>query len=279
MECLNASENKYDNIVIDILSKQLDFMQKELQSKDEIIKMLLDERTRPEYSKSSNSNINVQNDKKDVPAKRLNKIVENKTLHYNEIPDVKQAESKSKVDEGFNTVTTKTKKRNSNRRTVSVFGDSMIKDLNAYEMTKELKNKNERVYNHVYRGATTSDMHHHGVPVMRHNPDCVILHTGTNSLRGPDSPQKQAEDIIDLATSLKTNENEIMISSILPRRDRLHEKGQKVNDFLRTKCIELGIPFILNSNITTSHLKPKGLHLNTEGSDLLSENFINFVNM
>ena len=98
--------------------------------------------------------------------------------------------------------------------------------------------------NHVYSGATTSDMHHHAVPVMKYNPDCVILYTGTNNLRETESAQQQAQGIITLATSLKTDENEIAVSSILPRRDRLQEKAQKVNDFLLIKCRELGIPYI-----------------------------------
>ena len=88
----------------------------------------------------------------------------------------------------------------------------MIKDLNAYEMTKILTKHNERIYTHVYRGATTADLHHHAIPVMKHDPDLVILHAGSNSLREADSAQQQAQNIITLATSLKTEENEIVLS-------------------------------------------------------------------
>ena len=107
----------------------------------------------------------------------------------------------------FVKVPNKKKRRKGKLRTIPVFGDSMVKDLNAYDMSKLLMKKNEKIYNHVYSGATTSDMHHHAVPVMKYNPDCVILHTGTNSLRETESAQQQVQDIITLANSFKTDEN------------------------------------------------------------------------
>ena len=45
----------------------------------------------------------------------------------------------------------------------------------------------------------------------------VIIHCGTNSLQAYDSPDALAQEIIDLATSLKNDDNEVMISSIICR--------------------------------------------------------------
>ena len=102
---------------------------------------------------------------------------------------------------------------------------------------------------------------------------------GSNNLREADSAQQQAQNIINLATSLKTEKNEIAISSILQRRDQLQEKAQQVNDFLLIKCRELGIPYIAHPSITINSLKPKGVHLNKRGSELLAADFVNFVNV
>ena len=121
-------------------------------------------------------------------------------------------------------------------------------------------------------------MRHHAVPVMEFNPDIAILHVGTNSLRG-DTELKIAEDIVKLATTIKTDTNDILVSSILPRRDQLKDKAEKVNDLLRIKCSQSNVPYIRHNNIRSEmHLKPKGLHLNTKGSELLSDNFAAYIN-
>ena len=114
---------------------------------------------------------------------------------------------------------------------------------------------------------------------MEFNPDLAILHVGTNSLRGNTSEIQIAQDIVDLAVNLKTDENKILVSGIIARRDNLNEKAEKVNDFLRVKCAQFKLPFMIHSNIRSEiHLKPKGQHLNTTGSSLLSDNFATYIN-
>ena len=88
----------------------------------------------------------------------------------------------------------------------------------------------------------------------------LIIHAGTNSLRGNTTPQQVANEIFDLATTLKNDTNEIVISSIVPRRGHLGEKVDKVNDILTTKTSTIGTGFIRHTNINNeAHLKPKGL--------------------
>ena len=71
----------------------------------------------------------------------------------------------------------------------------------------------------------------------------------------------------------------MIVSNILPRKDQLKEKVGQVNDFLKIKTTELGIGFIDHTNINPErHLKPKGLHLNDNGSATLQNNFINWIN-
>ena len=106
-------------------------------------------------------------------------------------------------------------------------------------------------------------MEHYSKPPMAFNPDLVILHTGTNSLRGESTPKEVAEEVINFATNLKSDDNEIIVSEIISRNDQLKEKAETVNDYLRMKTMELGIGYISHNNINTDiHLNPKGLHLN-----------------
>ena len=69
VECTNSRTNKCNDVVIEIITKQLEFLQKELQTKDEIILMPLNERKHVTLN-SSDKNITVNkpnqvNDKTD----------------------------------------------------------------------------------------------------------------------------------------------------------------------------------------------------------------------
>ena len=171
------------------------------------------------------------------------------------------------------------KAKKPNERTIAISGDSLVKDVDPFDLRKKLKNKNSKVYRHNFNGATIKAMNYHAIPVMEFEPDLAILHVAINSLRSMDTKQKIADDILNLANNIKKDTNEIIISSIIPRRDQFKEKGEKVNEFLYNKCQQLDIPFIRHNNIRSEiHLKPKGLHLNFKGSELLSNNFAAWIN-
>ena len=166
-----------------------------------------------------------------------------------------------------------------NERSITIIGDSMVKDVDPFELRKKINNKNTKVYRHNFNGATINAMKHHSIPVMEFEPDLAILHVGTNSLRSGDVENKIAEDILCLANGMKKDTNEIIVSSIITRRDEYKEKAEKVNDYLQIKCKQINMPFIRHTNIRGDfHLKPRGLHLNYKGSTLLSDNFAKWIN-
>ena len=47
------------------------------------------------------------------------------------------------------------------KRSVTILGDSMIKELKPHLMRKKLRNKNDRLYVHSFSGATTKQMEHY----------------------------------------------------------------------------------------------------------------------
>ena len=63
----------------------------------------------------------------------------------------------------------------------------------------------------------------------------IALHGGTNDLRSIKSPNDIAREIIALSMKLKSDENDIMTSSIVARKDdgSLEEKRQEVNELLK----------------------------------------------
>ena len=80
-----------------------------------------------------------------------------------------------------NTLQTKAKRSKAKRNTVIV-GDSIIKYVKGWE----LSNATERVTVKSFSGATVDDMKDFIKPILRKNPEKLILHIGTNDLRSTD---------------------------------------------------------------------------------------------
>ena len=67
---------------------------------------------------------------------------------------------------------------------------------------------------------------------MELNLNRVINHVGTNDWRYSQDPQAIPKSIIDIDKNAKNNKNDILILSIIPRRDNSIAKGRQVNEFL-----------------------------------------------
>ena len=62
---------------------------------------------------------------------------------------------------------------------------------------------------------------------------------------------------------MKTDINDVMISGVTPRGDRLNAKAMEVNKNVHAECERYNLYFIDNTNIIADkHLNGSGLHLN-----------------
>ena len=143
--------------------------------------------------------------------------------------------------------------------------------------------RNSRVKISSFPGCTTEDMHDFIKPLLRKNPDEIILHVGTNNLRSCDTPRACADEIIDLATMVsRESPAKIALSSIVCRSDEeaLACKIAEVNRILKDCCTRKSWGFVDHSNISTSnHLNRSGLHLNKSGTSRLARNFIDYLRL
>ena len=87
-------------------------------------------------------------------------------------------------------------------KSIFVIGDSMVKRLNRWEMSKKL-NANRKVLVKTFSGAKTTCMNDYVKPLVRSSPDHFILHVGTNDLSSNKSPEEIARSITDLALTLQ----------------------------------------------------------------------------
>ena len=73
------------------------------------------------------------------------------------------------------------------QKKVIIAGDSTLKYLQSHKMSK-----NSQVKIATFPGCTTQDMKDHIKPLLRRNPDEIIIHVGTNSLRSSNTPREQS---------------------------------------------------------------------------------------
>ena len=174
---------------------------------------------------------------------------------------------------------TKGKARAANKRSAVIIGDSMIKNINGWELKEKIGN-NGIVHVKKFNGATIRDMHSYVIPTIEKKPNLIVLHVGTNDLpsrRGEEekSEVQIAQEIIELANEIKENNIEVIISGLVARGDDYEEKRKKVRYILADLCSENDYTFIEHENINPrKHLNRSRLHLNKLGDSLLEGNLL-----
>ena len=175
-------------------------------------------------------------------------------------------------NDGFKSGTQSTKPKG---RSITILGDSMVKDVQRHKMKRRLGK--DKLYVRSFPGAKLECMRDYAKPSMRYNPNLVILHAGTNDLA--ERPANNiVSDIMKLALDLKCPENNVMVSELVGRADKHHSKVLNVNHLLKQECQAYGINLIEHKNIKVSdHLNFSGLHLNHHGTVELVRNFLDAI--
>ena len=254
----NKDSNTND-ILITTLKEEIKFLRDELKSKDQVIELILQD-------KVNDHKFNLEGNSSGT------------RVHNNNATNISVNKKNDAADNtDFEIVKDKNKTRK--KRSITILGDSCVKDIKSFEMKKCIK-LGERIFVKTFPGATTKCMIDYAKPTMKHEPEFVILHTGTNDLESTNSPEEISDEIIKLGINMKTDSNDIAISGILPRNDQLNVKGQQVNDLLQIKCSRYALVFIKHSNIVKNkHLNNSGFHLNYTGTVALANNFLKIINV
>ena len=158
-------------------------------------------------------------------------------------------------------------------------GDSHIKRIRRNDFNKELKNG--KAIFQSFSGADTKQLDHYILPpLVDDKPDAVIIHVGTNDILTNANHEEIARNIIKTGLNCKNHGvNDVVISSVLVKKNpNLNALIRRVNDLLRDLCSMNGFGYICNDAITTEYLWKDGIHLQDLGTNILSSNFIKFVN-
>ena len=163
------------------------------------------------------------------------------------------------------------------KKKVTVIADDFIlKHLQGWK----LSDINNHVVVKSFAGATIEDMEDYLKPVIRKEPETIVLHIGTNDLRNL-SPKQVAEGITNLGSQIneESPNTNIVIFSILLRTDnsQLAVKATEANKLLSATCSKNRWKFINHKSINRSCLNTRGLHLNRKGSSVIADNFSKFI--
>ena len=110
------------------------------------------------------------------------------------------------------------------------------------------------------------------------DPDHIILHCGTNDPNSDKTSSQIAREIIDPATSLKSDKNKISISLLTPRCDKLNNKASEVNNRLINMCSHRNIAYIdHSSSIQQNHINESKVHLNRYETVVFANTFSKFL--
>ena len=83
---------------------------------------------------------------------------------------------------------------NRNEKRVVLLGDSIIKNINGYELSNQVKKG--KIYVKSYSGSKIRCMEGHGKPTSRTDPHPIILLVGTNDLPARKIPDEIAKSIV-----------------------------------------------------------------------------------
>ena len=98
-------------------------------------------------------------------------------------------------------------------------GDSIVKSVYGNAITKSIKYKKHIVIKH-FSGAKIEDIKYYVKPTQEKQPAQIIIHIGTNDLPGNKNSDEIANEIVEFANSIKTSENNVVVSSIVSRKNR-----------------------------------------------------------
>ena len=214
-----------------------------------------------------NNNGSTSNDKPEHQNKDNDQEKICTTVSQNAPPNEKETSKK---------ITKKNKNSSPEFKRIYIIGDSIVKYVQGYEISKSLENC--KTYVKSFSGTKIRRMQDYIKPTLRENPDQTIAYVGTNDLASNKRPEKISESIIGVATSLKSDTGDILVSSITVRNDRYRKKVAEVNIVLKELCKEKNLYYINHDKkVTVKHLNGSKLHLNKKGTSILSNTFVESI--
>ena len=211
----------------------------------------------PETKKQTNHNHRTKNltGNKEADKNNRQQYQENKILQL-ELGQ-QQRRNTTQVDSKEEPLQDKVMTKQKNKK-ANIIGDSMIKKIDRYLLTSSINHK-YLVKVRSFLAAKTVDMFGFVKPIQRDlDPEAYVIH-----MKSEICSEEICSEIFWLIEDLKTENNTIVVSTIVPRGDAYNTKVEKVNTLLKEFCENNGIYTISHDNVNVKkHLNKRKLHLN-----------------
>ena len=121
-------------------------------------------------------------------------------------------------------------------------------------------------------------MKHYVNPTQEKQLVQITIHVDTKDLPVNKNSVEIANKIVEFENSIKTSKNNVVLFSIVSRKDRFNNKVKEENENLKEKCEEHNLQLIQHHNIIPfHHTSSKGLRLNKYRGKKLIRNFTSFI--
>ena len=154
----------------------------------------------------------------------------------------------------------------------------MIKKIDGYLLTSSINHK-YLVRVRPFLAVKSVDMVDYVKLIQRDlDPEAYVIHIGTNNLGTDKTPDEIFSEILRLIKELKTDKNNIVVSTIVPRGNAYNTNAEKVDNLLKEFCENNSSDTISHDNINVKkHLNKGKLHLNDKGITSFVRNFRDFL--
>ena len=152
--------------------------------------------------------------------------------------------------------------------------------LNNIKEKFDLNTKTSNVSVRSFSGATIEDMKDYSIPLLRKEPNVLIIHAGTNNVR-TDKPSIIADKLVNLQEHIIkiAPSTKVVLSNIVRRHDyeqeQLDKKIIETNSLLAVACKQRKMDLI--DNISVTGIGKKGLHPNNLGKEQIAGNLLTYI--
>ena len=109
-------------------------------------------------------------------------------------------------------------------------------------------------------------------------PSHLILHIRTSDLNSSKTVESIATSIVEEAIIIEDDHHDVSVSNTVIRKNHWKKKVEEINSYLKELCMKNNIFLIDHSkSIRQCHLSKNRLHLNSKGSTVLGETFVNHL--
>ena len=158
------------------------------------------------------------------------------------------------------------------KNTLLIASDSILNQMDEKRLSGTMNVKVR-----AFGGSSIEDMHSYITPLLRKEPDYILLHVGGNDCASQKTSDEIICDLLELKTFIESKlPNCVIIISTLTERIDKRQAGV-ISKNVNAKLKLLDIHLLNNDNIKQEHLGKKGLHLNKFGTCRIAMNIISLI--